>query len=56
MLAAGAAIIDVGGESTRPGAAPVWEADELARVIPVVATLAHTGAAISIEWTMGAPQ
>ena len=49
MLAAGAAIIDVGGESTRPGAAPVWEADELARVIPVVATLAHTGAAISID-------
>lgn len=36
----GADIIDVGGESTRPGAAPVTEADELARVIPVIEALA----------------
>src|SRR2546423_15691901 len=35
MAAEGASIIDVGGESTRPGAAPVPERDELARVIPV---------------------
>ncbi len=36
MLADGAAIIDVGGESTRPGAAPVGEQEELDRVIPVI--------------------
>jgi dihydropteroate synthase len=36
MAEAGADIIDVGGESTRPGAAPVNEAEELARVVPVV--------------------
>jgi dihydropteroate synthase len=36
MAASGADIIDVGGESTRPGARPVSEADELARVLPVV--------------------
>ncbi|MEP3652321.1 MAG: dihydropteroate synthase [Alloalcanivorax venustensis] len=39
MLADGAAIIDVGGESTRPGAAPVSEQQELDRVIPVVEAL-----------------
>lgn len=36
LIAAGATIIDVGGESTRPGSAPVGEAEELARVIPVI--------------------
>jgi dihydropteroate synthase len=36
MVADGADIIDVGGESTRPGAAPVAEAEELARVVPVI--------------------
>lgn len=40
MLAEGAEIIDVGGESTRPGAAPVDEATELARVLPVIGRLA----------------
>jgi dihydropteroate synthase len=40
MEAAGADIIDIGGESTRPGAEPVAEADELARVIPVVERVA----------------
>ncbi len=40
MCDAGAALIDIGGESTRPGAQPVSEADELARVIPVVEALA----------------
>lgn len=39
MLAEGAAIIDVGGESTRPGAAPVSEQQELDRVVPVVEAL-----------------
>lgn len=38
----GAAILDVGGESTRPGAEPVPLAEELRRVLPVVETLAHT--------------
>lgn len=49
MLAGGAAIVDVGGESTRPGAAAVWEGDELKRVIPAVERLAAMGAAISID-------
>jgi dihydropteroate synthase len=40
MIAEGADIIDVGGESTRPGAQPVPEADELRRVVPVVEALA----------------
>ncbi|MES2337768.1 MAG: dihydropteroate synthase [Pseudomonadota bacterium] len=45
----GAALVDVGGESTRPGAAAVWEGDEIARVVPVVTRLAGSGAAISID-------
>jgi len=50
MLEAGADIIDVGGESTRPGAAPVDEGEEIARVVPVVAALrAATKAPISID-------
>ncbi|MBU6394020.1 MAG: dihydropteroate synthase [Sphingomonadales bacterium] len=49
MLEAGAAIIDVGGESTRPGAPAVWEGDEVKRVVPVIAKLATSGAAISID-------
>ena len=49
MLEAGAAIVDVGGESTRPGAAAVWEGDELKRVIPAVERLASAGAAISVD-------
>lgn len=49
MLEAGAALIDVGGESTRPGAAAVWEGDELKRVIPAIERLARAGAAISID-------
>lgn len=48
-LRAGAALIDVGGESTRPGAKPVWEGDEIARIEPVVATLAAGGAAVSVD-------
>ena len=49
MVEAGAAIIDVGGESTRPGAAAVWEGDELKRVVPVIERLAGMGAAISVD-------
>ena len=49
MLQAGAALIDVGGESTRPGAKTVWEGDEIQRVRPVIELLAATGAAISID-------
>lgn len=49
MIEAGAAIIDVGGESTRPGAAAVWEGDEIKRVVPMVERLAAMGAAISVD-------
>lgn len=49
MLSAGAALIDVGGESTRPGAAAVWEGDEVKRVVPVIEQLAAAGAAISVD-------
>jgi dihydropteroate synthase len=49
MVAAGAAIVDVGGESTRPGAKPVWEGDEIERVVPVVRSLAASGAAVSVD-------
>lgn len=49
MRDAGAAIIDVGGESTRPGAVPVSEADELARVIPVISGLARAGCTVSVD-------
>ena len=49
MLEAGADIVDVGGESTRPGAAPVAAADEIARTIPVIRALAERGATISID-------
>ena len=46
----GAEILDIGGESTRPGAAPVSAAEELRRVIPVVEALAgKTSAALSID-------
>src|SRR6185437_11811827 len=49
LIADGAAIIDVGGESTRPGATPVDERDELARVVPLVAALARQGACVSVD-------
>lgn len=48
----GAAVLDVGGESTRPGARPVSEAEELARVLPVIDLLAEAGAPpVSIDTT-----
>ena len=49
MHEAGTALIDVGGESTRPGAAAVWEGDELKRVIPVIERCFAMGAAVSID-------
>ena len=49
MAAAGAALIDVGGESTRPGAKDVWEGDEIERVLPVVQQLVAGGTAVSID-------
>jgi dihydropteroate synthase len=49
MAAQGAAIIDVGGESTRPGAKPVWEGDEIDRIAPVVRQLAAGGTAVSAD-------
>lgn len=49
MTSAGAAMIDIGGESTRPGAPVVWEGDEIARVEPLVKRLAASGTAISID-------
>jgi len=49
LLAEGADILDVGGESTRPGAQPVSAREELRRVLPVVEGIAATGAQISID-------
>ncbi len=49
LIAAGADIIDIGGESTRPHAEPVSEAEELDRVLPVIRALAAEGARISID-------
>ncbi|WP_350335639.1 dihydropteroate synthase [Coralliovum pocilloporae] len=49
MLDGGADIIDVGGESTRPGSTPVSAEDELARVLPVLEAIAPLGATISID-------
>jgi dihydropteroate synthase len=54
LIAEGAAIVDVGGESTRPGAAPVPPADELDRVLPVIEGLAGASAQVSID-TMKLP-
>jgi dihydropteroate synthase len=49
LLAEGADVIDVGGESTRPGASAVSAAEELERVLPVVGPLADDGAIVSID-------
>jgi dihydropteroate synthase len=49
LLAEGADVLDVGGESTRPGAAPVPEAEEIRRVAPVVRRLAEVGAVVSVD-------
>ena len=49
MIAEGVDIIDIGGESTRPGAERVSEAEEIARTIPVITELAKHGVKISID-------
>ena len=51
LAADGAHILDIGGESTRPGAAPVTAEEEIARVLPVVEGLAGGEAGISIDTT-----
>jgi dihydropteroate synthase len=51
MAAAGADYVDVGGESTRPGAHRVEPDDELRRVLPVVAELVRSGVAVSVDTT-----
>jgi dihydropteroate synthase len=55
LVAQGADILDVGGESTRPGAEPVGESEELRRVLPVIEGLARgTATQISIDTTKAA--
>src|SRR3954464_2412636 len=54
LVAEGADILDIGGESTRPGAEPVGADEELRRGIPVIETLAAGGARISIDTTKAA--
>ena len=49
LLEAGADIVDVGGESTRPGAAPLPNDEEIRRIEPVVRALAKSGAVVSID-------
>jgi dihydropteroate synthase len=49
MIKAGAAIIDVGGESTRPGAAPVSVDEEIRRILPIVEALVSRGARVSVD-------
>jgi dihydropteroate synthase len=49
LIADGASLVDVGGESTRPGSDPVSLAEELRRVLPVVETLVAAGLAVSVD-------
>lgn len=49
MVEEGADLVDVGGESTRPGAQPVGVAEELRRVVPVIEALAADGIAVSVD-------
>jgi dihydropteroate synthase len=49
LVAEGADILDVGGESTRPGAAPVALDEELRRVVPVIRVLREVGAQLSVD-------
>ncbi|MER9411782.1 dihydropteroate synthase [Mesorhizobium sp. M0589] len=46
MVEEGAAVVDIGGESTRPGASPVTPEEEQARILPVIAALASSGEAL----------
>ncbi len=54
LVDAGADIVDVGGESTRPGSAPVDAATEIARVVPVIEALAADGVTVSVDTTKAA--
>lgn len=49
MLKEGATLIDVGGESTRPGAEPVSDSEEMDRILPVVEALAGRGCIVSVD-------
>jgi len=49
MVDSGAGVVDVGGESTRPGAAPVTVDEELRRIIPVIEQLAARGVVVSVD-------
>ena len=49
MASAGAALIDIGGESTRPRAEKIWEGDEIARIVPVIERLAMAGVSVSVD-------
>ena len=49
LAAEGADVVDVGGESTRPGAAPVGETEECRRVLPVIEALADRGVRVSVD-------
>jgi len=49
LVAAGAGIIDIGGESTRPGATPVSAKDEIARIVPVIEGLSGAEALLSVD-------
>lgn len=53
LLEEGADILDIGGESTRPGVAPVSSVEEAARVLPVITELAKAGATLSIDTRNG---
>jgi dihydropteroate synthase len=54
LLAEGADLLDVGGESTRPGSARVSQDEELRRVLPVISRLAEAGAVVSVDTTRAA--
>lgn len=53
MLEEGATILDVGGESTRPGAQRISAGEQIDRVVPVIEQLASSGAIISVDTTLG---
>jgi dihydropteroate synthase len=54
LAAEGASILDIGGESTRPGALPVSEGEELRRVLPVIEGLSEAGVQLSIDTSKAA--
>jgi dihydropteroate synthase len=49
MMAAGADIVDAGGESTRPGAQPIPQDEECSRVVPIIRALADAGVRVSVD-------